>query len=100
MSDPRLVEVQWHDAGMSGGWFDDHETLEDTPVKTVGYLFEEDAAKIQLAQSITRGQRGNLIIIPKGMVVSVVDLAVVRKAPAVGKSTTVPDVISGAESGA
>jgi hypothetical protein len=74
--DKRLVIVEWNDAACEGSW-QSHGTI-FTPVKvwSIGLVQQDDEDVIALAGTTTEtGDINQIIVIPKGMVVSVEDIS-------------------------
>lgn len=74
-----MVRVVWLDAAMSctkgQHWHDgEPETPGTEPVLSVGYLTHLTRGWIKLVQSLTEGQHGNFIEIPRGMVLTIESL--------------------------
>ena len=68
----QIVEVEWLDAGSSGGWKEPTEHAKMQPLHTVstGYLIHLDTTRCVLGQSFsdTSGMANDTIVIPHGMI--------------------------------
>ena len=64
-----IVLVEWDDAHMEGWWIDGApQAPTPTLVRSVGYLTHKTRQHIVLVQSLSDGQHGNRLQIPRGMV--------------------------------
>lgn len=76
MKSKRFVEVLWHDAEGSPGWFDEKAAQETKLplVTTRGYVVRRTKRDILLAMGYSDGQWLNLFIIPSAMIKKVTRL--------------------------
>lgn len=66
-----IVLVEWDDAHMEGWWIDGvPEAPTPTLVQSVGWLAHKTRKHLVLVQSMSDGQHGNRLQIPRGMVKS------------------------------
>lgn len=66
---PTIVLVEWDDAHMEGWWIDGApEAPTPTIVQSVGWLAHKTRKHLVLVQSMSDGQHGNRLQIPRGMV--------------------------------
>lgn len=79
---PKIAVVEWDDAHMEGWWIDG-AARPPVPeiVRSVGWLVHKTAKHLVLVQSLTEGQHGNRLQIPRGMVRSIVEIPQERKCP-------------------
>jgi hypothetical protein len=69
---PVLAIVTWVDASMSGAWNDDlPNPADDHRVFSAGWLMFESPTVVIMTQSLTDGEYGNSINIPRGMVLDI-----------------------------
>lgn len=65
----QIVLVEWDDAHMEGWWIDGvPEAPTPTLVQSVGWLAHKTRKHLVLVQSMSDGQHGNRLQIPRGMV--------------------------------
>lgn len=65
----QIVLVEWDDAHMEGWWIDGAPGAPaPSLVQSVGWLAHKTRQHIVLVQSLTEGQHGNRLQIPRGMV--------------------------------
>lgn len=79
MTRPKLVEVWWMDAQSLGGW-QDRATFDPElgEAWTTGYLLdgETDGDKIVIAQSYSVSEYGNVMVIPRKLILGMTDLEI------------------------
>ena len=88
----QIVEVEWLDAGSSGGWKEPTEHAKMQPLHTVsaGYLIHLDKTRCVLGQSFsdTSGMANDTIVIPHGMIrgVRLVGHSIIKEHPYASKN--------------
>ena len=73
----KLVELQWLDASTDHGWENDTEIdISMEPVPTVGFLLYQDERVVVIASTVSEGTSNSRIKIPRGMILSMIELEV------------------------
>jgi hypothetical protein len=66
----KIVEIQWVDSTAEVDVWEqkDDYSRELEPIKTIGYLIEQDKDKVIICQSVSDSQYGQTFRIPKGCI--------------------------------
>lgn len=68
-----IVKVKWIDSSVANGWHwrDRYKPSESLPCESVGYLLEKNKKYIEIVQSISPTQIGEILNIPRSCVLAI-----------------------------
>lgn len=70
---PDIVLIEWRDAEHDFGWMDGNDIDDTEPVLncfTVGWVLKETKKHIRVCQTMTTDNHAQVLVIPRGMVIS------------------------------